>query len=73
MNSKISFFISILFSLHFAFKIASLISNSGGAISTIIPPSNLDLNLSSRPGMPFGEVSEERIICFCDCWRILKI
>ena len=71
--SKISAFNSIFFSSHFVFNIAILVSKSGVPMSIIIPPSNLDLNLSSSAGMAFGGLSEDNIICLFDSRKALKI
>src|SRR3989344_6727714 len=46
----------------FDFKMARRDSNSGWAISTIIPPSHLDRRRSSRPAICLGGLSDEKII-----------
>src|SRR3990167_8353502 len=47
----------------FDFNTARRDSYSGGTMSPIIPPSKRDRNLSSRLGMYFGILSDEKIIC----------
>ena len=57
-----------------AFKrIATLVSNSGGSITTGRPHPNLDFNLSSNPEISFGYLSQVKIICCPPSSKALKV
>ena len=47
----------------FFFRMAILVSKSGGLISTVRPHSNLDFNLSSKAGISFESRSQDITIC----------